>query len=119
MRVLAKKDLLNKALKATGEKFGEYVQELGYNGYSYEILESPRMSNRGLLRARGNFNGPSPYGDTSRPIEDEFGYSFFVVEDRDHKHLLMLEVKLNSAMIAKFKILPKGIYAIDGELPHA
>jgi len=115
MKILAKKDLL----EVTGEKFGKYVTELGYTNYQYEIIPTPHMSNRGLLHSRGSFTGPGPYKDTSRPVEDEYSYSFFVLEDPNYKNLLILEVKLDSAMIAKFKILPAGIYSVEGSLPHA
>lgn len=118
MMILAKLDL-GDILKKTGKKFGEYVKDLGYEEYSYEVVSSPRVTNRGLLRAKGKFTGPSPYGDAQRPVEDECAYTFYVTEDTNFKHLLVIEVKLNGALLAKFKVQSKGIYILDGSLPHA
>lgn len=112
------KKTLNKILETTKDKFGGYVSDLGYTAYWFEMLPAPRMSNRGLLRARGGFVGPNPYTD-DRPVEDECEFSFFVLEDENYENLLMLEVKLGGAMLATFKITSEGIFTYTGELPHA
>jgi len=118
-KALAKKDMISKVLRATGDKFREWVTELGYMEFDYEIIDTPRITNRGLLRARGSFIGPRPYHDDDRPVEDECKFTLFITEDTVYKNLLVIDVKLDGAIIAQFKILPDGIYRLDGELPHA
>ena len=119
MKTLAKKDMVSKVLSVTDKKFGEWIDELGYTEYAFEMIDTPRITDRGLLRARGSFIGPRPYHDDDRPVEDECKFTFFICEDTVYENLLVIDVKLDGAIIAKFKIMPDGIYRLDGELPHA
>lgn len=112
-------DTLQKTLTAAGERFDTYISDLGYTDYTYTIAAAPRMTNRGLLLATGEFTGPSPYGAGDlRPVEDVHTFTFYIVEDV-HFKILVLEVKLGGATVATFTVTPTDIELLDGIFPHA
>lgn len=113
------KDDLQKTLTSAGKRFQKYITDLGYTEYTYDVVDAPRMTNRGLLLATGEFTGPSPYGaDDLRPVEDVHQFTFFIVEDANY-NILVLEVKLGGATVATFSVTPTQIELLDGIFPHA
>jgi len=107
----------NKHITHTIDKFEDYLLNLGYENVTHDILPVSYITNRGRLFAKGEFSGPSPYNKETRNVEDVSSYTYFIVGDLDYEDVISIEVKHFSAIIATFKIMPDGVYTLDGELP--
>jgi len=96
------------------------VDSLGYENFQSEIIGTPYDTDRGVLYARGSFSGPPiPPASEDRDSRSPYAvseYSYIIVKSEEEKFII--EVKHESANIARFKIDSKDISLLNGELPH-
>lgn len=100
------------------EKLELLVDDLGYEDFQSEIIDTPYDTDRGKLYAKGSFSGPPVSDDKdSRSPYSVSEYTYIIV--RNHKSdEFVIEVKHESANIARFRIDSDDISVLNGDLPH-